>query len=835
MLILGILGLFALLLVPGLLTVRLLRGSLPEDMNPGERLYVGLILGFYLVSWIAIVLAEFGRMRPAWLLAITGVYCVAVAVTLLPRGFDLRSGLTSIRRGWRSLLPFCFVFAILPLHRPFEYILGGRDPGVYVNAGAIMSETGSVAFSDPLVERLPDECRGLFLGEYSSHGILTTERLQGFWYASKPLRELVPQGMHLFPAWMGVTQWILGYPGFLWFIPLTGLISLLGIYHFTARFAGAAGAVIATSLLLLSPIHLYFSRYPCSEILVQAFIWSALLLFLLFEKRPSRVTALVAGAGLGLSILVRIDSLLLVVPVCLVLAYYFLFQPERRQIVFFGIGFSIPAAHAALHVWFISRPYVLSIVNVLKIIPALAQVALPGFIIVLLMIYLFRSRIRRTCELAAGSTWLHAALSVAVGSVVWFAAFYRPRHPAGYWDLGNVHSFVYFRHYMGIAATALFVAALLYASHSSKSRSILLTFLVMTHFGFYFYRLQIYPELIWAMRRLVPVIWPASFVLIGLLISVLWSIRRCRVFVRAATALAIAVVLWETLPATRFHWFAKEYEGAVKWVDAVSKLTRPNDVLLFEPRFQGSLQTLSLPLWAIHHKNVLQFVFGTQPTAQLEAFLDFWRSSQGGRVFVLTQNGVEIASLRYRPRFVREETISLPYMEQVYDGFPRTIVPMNLFFKMYELVPEPPNRTQNLVDVGGQGDDLLLSYFFGPERLQDLTYRWSTYKGGVFLPGFSGETKAIEIRFTPGPRPENLARPYCVFYLGRTQIGVVWPSPDWVVYRFDVPERVRENARNGGPISLSFKVSPFTPRETISGSDDPRSLGLCVDYVKLID
>ena len=610
----------------GVLVLRTSRRSFVDDLAPGEIVFISLSIGLYFASWLLITLAEIGRLRLGWVLGLTIIFCAMVIIVTLIRQkpFGASPFFAATSRSWLTLLPFAIAIAILPFYRPFEYILGGRDPGVYVNAGIMMSKTGGVPFRDPFIDTLPQDIRGFFLGVYSSHGIMTTERLQGFWYASSPIEKLVPQGMHLFPAWLAVAKWLFGYPGLLWITPFFGLIGMLGVYHFTLRFGGTPAAIIATALFILSPIQIYFSRYPSSEILMLAFLWSSLYFFQLFQARSSRLCAALSGAGLGLALLAHIDSLLLLAPVCLLVAYYLLALPGERNVRYFGGAFLLFLIQTAGHLWFIARPYVLSIINALKIVPFLAEIALPGFFILLLLLYLFRHRIRQLLSDGAFNRLLSAAWPFLVGVAAWFAYFYRPTHPQGSWDLGNANSFLYFAYYLGGVATVVFVSALMYFGYGQKSRNILLTLMIATFFGFYFYRLQIYPELIWAMRRFLPVIWPASFILIGLFLWRLWQIGEGvrRVASRSLACCALALIGWHSTTTSRTYFKLNEFQGAVQGVDRCAKRFNKNDLLIFEPRFNGSLQTLSLPLWSVYGDNVLQMVFDNISQARIDSFFD---------------------------------------------------------------------------------------------------------------------------------------------------------------------------------------------------------------------
>lgn len=828
MLVLGIVVLLLSIFLPGYFTVRLLRSATDgwKELTPGEVAFASLATGFFFISWLSITLVELRHFTPLLTASLVAGYTILAA--LLGRAFPPPSPL---RRGWHTLLPLIAILAVLPLYRPFEYVLGGRDPGVYVSAGIMISREGGVPFRDRLVEELPAEDRGMFLYGYSSHGILTFERLQGFWYPAHAPDRIVPQGMHLLPAWFAIGRWILGYPGLLWITPLLSLFGAAGVYYLCSRISGHPAAVLCTALLLTSPVGVYFARYPTSEILVQALIWSSLFFFHDFASTSSRASAVLAGVGTGLTTLARLDSVLFIVPVSLLVASYLLAVPRPKRIFLFAGAFTALLGQAALHLVLISRPYVLSVINILKIDPALTQLTLPGFVILLMTAYLLRARLRVWYSRLAASRWASLLLTFLVGAGAGYAWLYRPLHPGGEWDMGNANSFKFYAYYLGTSGAVCLIASLMYFIYGQKRRNLFFTFTIVTCFGFYFYRLQIYPELIWAMRRFLPVVWPATFVLIAIAMCALWKGgRHLRVVAIAATAL----LLWHAARTSPMYFRLKEYDGAVAWARRMASIVGDRDLLIFEPRFANTLQALSLPLWSAHERNVLQFVFENQPGEQLEKLLDQWKRVHGGRVLLALQRGVEIDSLKCRPRLVCSEVASFPQLEQVWNGYPRKIVTLDVPIRIYELQAMPPDRGGDLVDLGGGGDDLLVSSFYGAETGDGVTYRWSSYKGGIFLPAFDDTVKRIEVRMTQGPRPEALGRASCTVSLSGVLLGATWPTSGFSSFFFDVPESVRALARAGHPVSLFLRATPFHPFTIIPGSTDSRTLGVAVDYVRLI-
>ena len=827
-------GLLVALLVPGFLVFRCFGREEAARMSRGELVFACLAAGFYLASWVGILLVEIGRFTPVWMcgsLAASGLLLwLCARPASIPITPDAKHG------GWLSGLPLLLLLALLPLYRPFEYILGGRDPGVYVNAGIMVSRTGGIPFKDPLIDELPAEVRGLFLRGVQAHGVTTTERIQGYWYPEKGAERIVPQGLHLFPAWLGAGRWLFGFPGLLWMIPAIAIFGCAGIYYFCSKVTNWQASAVVTVLLLLSPIQIYFSRYPSSEVLVLALLWSGLYFYQCFVETSSRLCAALAAIGIGLTLLTRLDSVLLIAPVCLVTAYTLIRCPEKKGSFLFPLFFGLLVVHAAVHMLFVSRSYVLAVINVLKIIPLLAEIALPGFIVGLLLLYLVRDRVRSLLVMGEAKhfSWPLPAL---VAAAACYAYFYRPFHPGGYWDLGNANSFRYYAFYMGSFATLVVVIGFMHFIHSEKSRNVLFTFVALTCFGFYFYRLQIYPELIWAMRRFVPVVWPASFVLIAMLLARLWRAeRRLRWPARITAATVALVLLGNAVTTAPFYFKLREYDGAVAWVEGAAGRIGERDLVIFEPRFFGTLQTLSLPLWSEYRRNVLHLVFDRFEAAPFLEFLKQWKRLHGGRILVVLQSGIEIASTALRPRLICEEKTSLPILEQVYNGYPRKAVSFPVPYRLYEIELAPRDDMRQTIDIGSPGDDLLVSGCYGAERGDAETFRWTTYKAGIFLPAFNERVTRIEIRLAAGPRPEYLGGVACILKLGGVSLGTIRPKAEFSTFTLAVPPRAQAKAGQAQAVSLTmFILHPFTPRDHIRGSTDARGLGVAIDSVRMIE
>ena len=78
-------------------------------------------------------------------------------------------------------------------------------------------------------------------------------------------------------------------------------------------------ALLAALLLAVNVIQVWFARYPVAEPMSQFLLFLGIWAFVLWEERGAAPLGLLAGAAFGLSLLVRIDNVLIAVPLGLYL------------------------------------------------------------------------------------------------------------------------------------------------------------------------------------------------------------------------------------------------------------------------------------------------------------------------------------------------------------------------------------------------------------------------------------------------------------------------------------------------------------------------------------
>jgi hypothetical protein len=213
-----------------------------------------------------------------------------------PATGNQRSTFNVQRPAFNLLLPailLLFVFLVTP---PFETIIGVRDAGVYANAGFIMARTGSLTFTDPLVAQIaadqqsPDpsladaarQAETNVLGVQNAQRFIATRlRAAGFFIDQGDLARgrVVPQGLHLFSAWIGLLAAFFGMHGGLLAPAVTGLLGVWSVALLGRRIAGPWVGLLAALFLALNAVQVWFSRYSTAETTAQFLVFAGLYAF----------------------------------------------------------------------------------------------------------------------------------------------------------------------------------------------------------------------------------------------------------------------------------------------------------------------------------------------------------------------------------------------------------------------------------------------------------------------------------------------------------------------------------------------------------------------------
>jgi hypothetical protein len=838
-----------LFLAPGLLALALLPRRDREVLAWDERLFLAVALSVMAAAWLALVLAEAGRFSLITAASITAALCGAAA---LVRRRALGAPLCAPRRAGEAVPALVLLAVAFALQaRPTEYLLGGRDPGTYVAAMALIGRTGGVAYADPAVLSIPAEDVEVFYRNPDAPDY-TWGRFMGFPLERPSTGRVVPEFFHLFPAFGAYLFQAMGVKGALAAPPVFGILGTLAVFFALRRIFGAPPALLGALLLAVNVVQVWFGRYPVTETASQFLIFTGLFGVALWEERASAAFAALAGTAFGLAILMRIDSVLLAAPV---LAYLLVRWARRdlppAQAWAFLTPLALLAFHAFAHAAVWSRKYLLELATrpYWRQPPLFWLFAAAFLALVVLLVHARGPALYRQAAARAEALRTASLAAIALGAL--YLYFIRPllsawagadgNDPARAWAgaewlrlLGfhrlaahDAQAFLRLGWFVTPPGLALAVLGLMLAVWRWQ-RAYLLPILVTLAFaGFYFYKVRVYNDYFFALRRFVPVVLPMA---LGLAAFLLWRMAAHGGIRRAAAAL-LALALF--VPFLARTWPLVDYvdwRNSVRFVADVARRFGPDDVVVFEQK--ASIHLLSLPLWAVHGVNVLELARFNPDPERVNHLIRAWRARYHNVYFVYTYRTDLCGVFLQR---VEDKTFGTEEWERAYGRPPAGPSPRSFRFTIARAVL--PEELQvpalDVVDIGGS-DDFQVSGFYDKEGGR---YRWTGRCGSVYLPAAADAT-AVEITLSAGPeRPASLPAPVVVASLAGITLGEFAPGPGWTTVTFPLPR-----GRTDAPPVLRLDVVDaerrraltWRPVEVLPGSTDTRDLGVMVDRVRVL-
>ncbi|MGB9879617.1 MAG: glycosyltransferase family 39 protein, partial [Anaerolineae bacterium] len=291
--------------VPGYLLTTLWDKRWMNDLTFGECLFVQLLLGVVLNSWLMLLLAELEIFKLS-AIVLSWVLCCGFLAWLGRR--QLQMGPLWPRPLWQDIAPIALLLlAGILFVRPAESVLVFDDSGIYFLGGVQLAKTGSFVIRDPVMASLsPEQGKQLlFTGPWSN----VWGRYWGqFFIWSWPHPWIIFGLLHLQHLWCGLYTLFLGTYGGLWVAPAFGLLAIAGLYFLGRRLFAREVGLLAAIFLALNFAQIWHARLPLSEILAQALLIGSLYLFTLFIQKKHAWLGSWAGLCLGTLFLARIDA-----------------------------------------------------------------------------------------------------------------------------------------------------------------------------------------------------------------------------------------------------------------------------------------------------------------------------------------------------------------------------------------------------------------------------------------------------------------------------------------------------------------------------------------------
>ena len=799
-----------------------------------ERVFWAIVISVAWSSVVALALAAASRYSFGRLVVADGLASAAVLVTWRDR---LQYRGTAAPPGPGLALPLALTGIGLALFFPVsELIIGGKDPGVYVNEGLAIAKHGGLVIRDPLVAAIPTAARDLFFPMYQDRWYYSL-RFMGFFLIDPTAGTVVGQFPHLYPVWIAIGYGLNGISGGLSVVAGFATLGLLAVYFAGARLLGRIPAFCAAALLAISVVDVWFGRYPNSEMGLQALLFAGLLAFSRSHIDEDRFFAPVAGVVLGLLVFMRFDAILAWAGVAATVILL-LFQGRRPKLAFL-VPVSIATAALAAYVWFVMRPgfsrFAVFFENLRPVHLAIIGLAAIGAVVLLAL-----SRHRRVAH--GVTTWTPPILAAAIVGAAVYAYFFRV--PAGRLAPHDALSLRTFTWYFPRAGLVAAVAGLVLLAWKRFWRDPALLLVTTVYAFFVFYKIQIVPVHFWMARRFLPVILPAACLLLaggaffgvwsrrqgdGSARAIGWAGRLRRGVVWVLPLVFVGLIGTVLARATRPILGHVEYQGIVPRLEKLAAQFGTRDLVIVESRRSSDLHVLALPLAYAFDTNVL--VLST-PRPDRKVFRDFlaWARGRYRNVYFAGSGGTDLLSRTIAVVPVSTERFSVPEYESVWNGYPRQAQQKEFDFSIYRFVDPPAESVPFDLKVGTD-DDLYVVRFHAKERPNNQSYRWTTESSYVTLVGLTERSSTLTLWMDDGGRPLSAGAAIVTCFLDNRPIGEVTVTSGIKPYRFAIPpDLAAAAAAREEPILLRLVVSPWSPK-TALGTSDARTLGVMVQRV----
>lgn len=792
-----------------------------------ERAYWTVVLS--VAMSISLLLAMAALHRYSFKRLLIAELLIVAALAAVAR-FDLRLGAKARRPGLAACLPLAL--ALLGAWRflpPSEYIIGGKDPGVYLNSGIQIAQRGALVVRDPVVAGVPAFARDLFFPNDKSRERFIAPRFMGFYVLDPDTGAVVSQFPHVFPASIAIGHALHGLTGARWVFGFWGIFGLLSVYFAGARLLGRPAAAAAAALLALNVVQVWWSRYPNADIVMQALLFAALLANARAHVDEDRFFAPVAATLLVLLLFLRFDAVLAVGSVVAALALGLIAGHRVRWTFWTPL-----ATGCALCLWYLLGPmreyFQLPRVFISNL-PWWQYVALTAGTAALLVLLAATRRSqafsRRVVDLVP------QALAVIVVMLACYALVFR--HPGGKltdYDAYALRTFGQFYFTIPALVAALVGYVLVVRGLFWRDPALIIT---LTAFSvFFFYKIRIVPEHFWASRRFLPMILPGGLLLVAA--AALTGVRGRLLVTRAIRGpigvVFLAILAVQYARASRPVAGHIEYEGIIPRLEALAGRIGDDELLIVESKDAGSdVHVLALPLAYTYARNVLVLSNAAPDKAMFAAFLESARGTYR-RVLFLGGGGTDLLSSRWGVAPIASDRFQVPEYESARNAFPRGVRRKEFDYSVYAF--GPPKAPSLAVDLDvGINDDLNVIRFHAKESTEGRTFRWSQRQSSLVVDRIDAGDRAVSLWMNDGGRPPA-APPADVTVLIKDRVlGTVRVRPGGGFNEYVVPipaDVAAAAAATGEPVRITLRTATWNPREILGTSDD-RNLGVMVDRV----
>jgi hypothetical protein len=641
-----------------------------------ERIARALLVFLPVTSLVALALLLCGGFTPQRALLVGGLLSWMLIIRLPLQNTDHPHW----PRNAQVMLALLLVFAALLRWPPSLYVQGGQDQGVYVSMAAHFVDTRGLGIDDRLRESLNATDA---IARYDRNNLTPTHYQPGAYVDPERPGHYIFQFYPIHPLWMGIFGGLLGVQEVAFSQFFFAMVTLLFAALLGERIARSWRAGVAyAALLALLPLHVYFSKFPISEMPALAF---ALMAWYATERYHDEAASqpnpfwLVAALLCFLALFLTRISGFVYLPVVFagaLISHAFVQDPRvRMQWGVFWIGVVACYAISVVYGLLYSNPYATAIYQaglgerlygaLPWLLPVIATHAARPF--VLTTSSWQRERLQNVLSICWQwfQRWgaLVLLLIVALGAVrVGLLAF--TDHYAEHrwydvrWAASHTGVDALRRSSLWVLAAHLspFVALLLPFAFRRPGASaprallvcMLLTMIAYTAFIQWFTPYQYYYA-----RYLLSEAAPYALLLVVIRAEEWMRFRNARLALPAVALFTVTYFAWLTWPLVGF----READRAETSLARIADRLDGNDVLLFDDAVYPNPHELVTPLRFFFHK----FVYEVPDIAEASAIVRDLVDSGAGDIYLIGRHGEHppgftfVDHVTYEQRLMRPE------------------------------------------------------------------------------------------------------------------------------------------------------------------------------------
>lgn len=216
-----------------------------------------LLIIISIISISGIILFTFGKFSSPLVLIISIVIFVLFTLICKPK-IVLRDDRFNI---WVGLI---LIISLLIRLGPWQDLEGGQDQGIYLIMSGLIEREGDSIVNDRILERLSESDKEMYQSEKG-------------WLSSTALRQLDEDSYQyifypLFPSLIALSGYLSGDSLRLYILTFFSVFSILSVYLLAFELTKDRRVGYTAAILLsIAPLHMYFSRFTVTEVLMITF------------------------------------------------------------------------------------------------------------------------------------------------------------------------------------------------------------------------------------------------------------------------------------------------------------------------------------------------------------------------------------------------------------------------------------------------------------------------------------------------------------------------------------------------------------------------------------